>query len=65
MYILGGSELEKIILFFNIYTRQQGTVCMYIVWSKMIRNCHLIGEEKLQKNRCQRHFVAQYTRVVR
>ncbi len=32
---------------------------MYIVWSKMIRNCHRIREEKLQKNCCQRHFVAQ------
>ncbi len=31
----------------------------YIVWSKMIRNCHRIREEKLQKKRCQRHFVAQ------
>ncbi len=31
----------------------------YIVWSKMIRNCHCIREEKLQKNCCQRHFVAQ------
>ncbi len=25
----------------------------------MIRNCHHIHEEKLQKNHCQRHFVAQ------
>ncbi len=31
----------------------------YIVWSKMIRNCHHIREEKLQKNRYQCHFVAQ------
>ncbi len=30
-----------------------------IVWSKMTRNCHCIREEKLQKNCCQRHFVAQ------
>ncbi len=25
----------------------------------MIRNCHRICEEKLQKNHCQRYFVAQ------
>ncbi len=32
----------------------------YVVWSKMIRNCHHIWEEKLQKNLFQRHFVAQF-----
>ncbi len=32
---------------------------MWMVWSKIIHNCHRIHEEKLQKNCCERHFVAQ------
>ncbi len=35
------------------------TKLWYIIWPKMIRNCHHIREEKLQKNHCQRNFVAQ------
>ncbi len=49
-------KISKIVSIFQTYRYFYHN---YIVWSKMIRNCHHICEEKLQENRGQRHFVAQ------
>ncbi len=56
---LRNADKTKVLLENWKYAKLENHATNCIVWSKMIRNCHYIREEKLQKNRCQRHFVAQ------